>query len=400
MLRTAACAALAALALSGGLTASAADKDDLREARERVERLRKDLSQSESSRAEAADRLRASESAISEATRELHTLQATQREAQRELERIGSETAQLQATLDRGQAQLAALLYRSYVDGPQSPLKLLFSGEEQGAAMRLLTYRAHVARAQAALIDELRADMARKEALERDARARHEDIARLEAQQREQHANLATQVAERRKVLAEVSGRVTQQRKQMAVAQRNEARLARLVEALAKAARAKPKPAPPRAPANTARGERNERVPEAAIRESDFPTLKGRLRLPVRGELADRFGTPRQDSGLASKGVFIRAGAGEEVRAVASGEVVYADWMRGFGNLLILDHGGGYLTIYGNNEAVLKRPGETVRAGDVVATVGATGGNQAPGLYFEMRHLGRPFDPLPWVTLK
>ncbi len=397
MPRTAACAALAALTLSMSLGAYAAGKEDLREARERVERLRQALSQSETARVEAADRLRASESAISDATRELRTLQGAQREVQRELDRLGGEIAQLQITLDRGRGQLAALLHRRYVDGPQSPLKLLLSGEEQGATLRLLTYRAYAARAQAALIDEMHADLARITALEESVRARHEDVARLEAQQREQHAQLATQLAERRKVLAAVSGRIAQQRKEMAAAQRNEARLARLIEELAKAARSKAKAATRRPSSNVAR---NERVPEATLRESDFPALKGRLRLPVRGELADRFGTPRQDSGLASKGVFIRAGAGEDVRAVASGEVVYADWMRGFGNLLIVDHGGGYLTIYGNNEAVLKRPGETVRAGDVVATVGATGGNQAPGLYFEMRHLGRPFDPLPWVSLK
>ena len=85
---------------------------------------------------------------------------------------------------------------------------------------------------------------------------------------------------------------------------------------------------------------------------------------------------------------------------MAAGRVVFADWMRGFGNLLILDHGQGYLTIYGNNEAVLKGVGETVRAGDPVATTGASGGSEESGLYFEMRHEGRAFDPLSWATLK
>jgi len=97
---------------------------------------------------------------------------------------------------------------------------------------------------------------------------------------------------------------------------------------------------------------------------------------------------------------LILAPEGEEVRAVAPGRVVFADWMRGFGNLLILDHGENYLTIYGYNEAVLKKVGDPVHAGDVIATVGATGGAGTSGLYFEMRHEGKPFDPLTWVSLK
>jgi len=88
------------------------------------------------------------------------------------------------------------------------------------------------------------------------------------------------------------------------------------------------------------------------------------------------------------------------VRAVAAGRVVFADWMRGFGNLLILDHGGDYMTIYGNNEAILKRPGDAVHGGDAVAIVGASGGAETSGLYFEIRHQGRAFDPLSWVSPK
>lgn len=399
MPRLAGCAVLvAAFALSGSLAAyGAGEQDDLRQTRERIEQLRKSLSQSETSRARAADRLRASESAISNATRELRTLQTAQRETQRELARIGSEIAQLQTRIETGRTQLSDMLYRQYVDHAHNPLQLLLSGEEQGARMRRLTYRAYVARAQAALIEQLRTDVAQLHTLERDAQTRHEAVARLEAQQREQRATLNAQAAERRKVLAEVSGRIAQQRKEIANAKRDEARLTRLIEELAKAARAKAK-APPRTPPTG--GPRNERLPDANMRATSFPALKGRLRLPVRGELTARFGTPRQDGTLISKGVFIRAKTGDEVHAVANGEVVYADWMRGFGNLLIVDHGDGYLTIYGNNEAVLKKAGDAVHTGDVVATVGATGGNQAPGLYFEMRHLGQPFDPLPWVNLK
>ena len=171
---------------------------------------------------------------------------------------------------------------------------------------------------------------------------------------------------------------------------RDETRLSRLVESLAKLmARSQP---PPRV--------RNERVPQASGIDSGFLELKGRLRLPVRGELANRFGSPRADGGLVWKGLFIAARPGEEVRAVADGRVVFADWLRGFGNLLIVDHGDAYMSLYGNNESLYKRVGDSIRGGEPVAAVGASGGNTDSGLYFELRHQGRPLDPLDWVDIR
>jgi len=98
--------------------------------------------------------------------------------------------------------------------------------------------------------------------------------------------------------------------------------------------------------------------------------------------------------------MFIRAGGGSDVKAIANGRVVFADWMRGFGNLLIIDHGDAYLSIYGNNDSLLKQVGETVKGGEKVATVGNSGGNPESGLYFELRHQGQPIDPMKWASLK
>jgi septal ring factor EnvC (AmiA/AmiB activator) len=403
-------ALVAVLAMAHCAIGYAAEKDDLREVRERLERLRKDLSKNEDARGRAADQLRASETAISDANRKLRELRLAAQNATSDLKRVGADIERLRGEIEVGQDSLAGLIRGRYVSGGnQTPLKLLLSGQEQGDTARMLTYQAYVSRAQANFIRGLHEDVARMASLEENAQTRRAELAELEAQQQSERETLAAQAAERRTLLASISKEVTSQRKELAAARRNEARLARVVDELTKALRAKAQAqaqaqareqAKPKKSAPTAGVARNEHVPEAPLRASEFPSLKGRLRLPVRGELANRFGTPRQDSGLTTKGVFIRAHEGDEVRVVANGEVVYADWMRGFGNLLIVDHGAGYMTIYGNNEAVLKRPGDAVRAGDVVATVGATGGNEAPGLYFEMRHLGQPFDPLSWVSLK
>jgi septal ring factor EnvC (AmiA/AmiB activator) len=103
---------------------------------------------------------------------------------------------------------------------------------------------------------------------------------------------------------------------------------------------------------------------------------------------------------VAWKGLFIRANAGEEVRAVAPGRVVFSDWLRGFGNLVIVDHEGGFMSLYAYNESVYRRVGDAVRMGDPIASVGSSGGSPETGLYFELRYQGRPFDPLSWVSLK
>jgi len=135
-----------------------------------------------------------------------------------------------------------------------------------------------------------------------------------------------------------------------------------------------------------------------------FGALRGKMPLPVAGEIAARFGsTRRTEAGVNAptwKGLFIRAPEGTEVTAVAAGRVVFADWLRGFGNLLILDHGDGFLTVYGNNESLLANSGDKVAAGEAVATIGNTGGNREPGLYFELRSQGHPIDPLSWAAAR
>ncbi len=148
------------------------------------------------------------------------------------------------------------------------------------------------------------------------------------------------------------------------------------------ASRPIPRDEPERAPANDGSG---------------FASLKGKLKMPVKGELLASFGARRAD-GPSWKGLFIKAAEGAEVRVVAPGEVIFADWMRGFGNLLIVDHGGQYLSIYGNNQSLLRRPGDRLRTGDVIATTGNSGGNEQSGLYFELRFQGRALDPAGWIN--
>jgi septal ring factor EnvC (AmiA/AmiB activator) len=376
---------------SGPLAANPArpaDRSELEALRARIETLKQGLTGAEEDRAEASDGLRASEQGVSEANRVLRNIGAQQAAVRNDLIRVGEQSRSLEARIALQQRQFGQLLAMRHVSGQQNYLRLLLSGRDPNQTARNLHYYTYISRSQADFIRALRANLAGLADLASEARGKSAELAELEARQKAGRKELLARQAERRKVLARLAAQIRAQRREINSLQRDEARLSRLVEELAKVI----------SPGTT--GRRNEKLPEAGRDAGAFAGLKGKLRLPTRGELINRFSSPRSDSGVSWKGLFIRGASGQEVRSVAGGRVVFAEWMRGFGNLMIIDHGQGYLTIYGNNESLLKQVGDAVKTGDTVATVGNSGGNQDSGLYFEIRHQGRAFDPLGWVTLK
>ena len=324
---------------------------------------------------EARDALRDSERAISQANRALAGLEAEGRRLRAERERLAERRRALEAQMAARKAAIARMLAARQHAGAPDALRVALSGDDPSALARRLHYVGYVSRAAASVLEAQRAAAAELERLGAEAQAQAARSRALEEASRADRSRIRAERAERRRVLERVGAEVRKSRKEIKVLRADAARLARLVEELA-------------------------RVVGSETRNVPFSTLRGKLRLPVRGELKGRFGAPRGAAGTEAKGIFIRAPEGQPVRAVAHGRVVYADWMRGFGNLLIVDHGETYLSIYANNESLLKQVGEAVAAGESVATTGASGGNEETGLYFELRHLGRAFDPLRWVNLK
>ncbi len=262
-------------------------------------------------------------------------------------------------------------------------MRVALSGEDPAAVARTLHYTSYVSRAAVSLLSGYRSAIAESERLAREAQAKRERLRSVEQASRADREKILAERREKRRVFERIAGDIRASRKEIKVLRADEARLGRLVEQIGRVIYA-----------------RVERAPEPDARRQPFSKLRGKLRLPVPGELTGKFGAPRGASGIEAKGVFIRAAEGQPVKAIAGGQVVYADWMRGFGNLLIVDHGEKYLSIYANNESLLKQVGDAVSSGDTIATTGASGGSEETGLYFEMRHLGKAFDPLRWVRLR
>jgi septal ring factor EnvC (AmiA/AmiB activator) len=344
--------------------------------------MTRELERKEETRREARDALRDSERAISAANRALMNLQIESQTVRAEAAALAGRRRGLERSLGERRKAIGRMLGARQAAGAPDALRVALSGEDPGAVARKLHYASYLARASAATLSNYRAAIAESERLAQQAEAKRSRLNTLRAASRADRERILAERRERRRVLERVAAELRKSRKEIKVLRADEARLGRLLEELARVIR------------------RVERTPQAETRKEPFSKLRGRLSFPVLGELIGRFGAPRGAAGTEAKGVFIRAPEGQPVRAIAGGQVVYADWMRGFGNLLILDHGEAYLSIYANNESLLKQVGDAVAVGDAIATTGASGGNEETGLYFEMRHLGRAFDPLRWVKLK
>lgn len=405
MIRTLAIAAWLIAAGAAGLAEAATNaskaadaQNELKQLKARIEAIQRKLAAAEESKAEAADALATSERAISDANRAVADLREQSRSANARVAELRREIEKTQREIERQRDAAAQLFYRQYTAGRPDTLAIVLSGRDPNAIARDLHYLTYIGRARSDLVSGLAANLARQSALLAEADAKASELAAVTAEQTRQRRRLEDEKRARTLVLTRISREIEQQRGEIGTLKRDEARLARLIDQLSRLIARTPRPKPAE---SRPRGEprvQNERLPEAEHDEGPFARLKGRLALPVRGELANRFGSPRQGGGVIWKGLFIAARAGEEVRAIAGGRVVFADWLRGFGNLLIVDHGENYMSLYGYNETLYRQVGDVIRGGERIAAVGNTGGHPDSGLYFEMRHEGRPFDPMTWVS--
>jgi septal ring factor EnvC (AmiA/AmiB activator) len=263
-------------------------------------------------------------------------------------------------------------------------------------------YYQYIAQARSQNIDNLRDQLAKLDTLMHASLVQQQTLEQLRNEQLQQKQQLELEKKRRSEILASLSKEVSQQQRKITRLKQDELRLTKLIEKLNKQlalARQKKKAAK----SNDKRNQpvlRNNTLPGTIEQKGTFAALKGKLRLPVRGVLANRFGSSRENGGIKWRGLFILSAEGSEVKAIAKGEVIFSDWLRGFGNLLILDHGNNYMSLYGNNEAIYKQVGNKVKSGDTIAIVGNSGGNPESGLYFELRYQGKPFDPLSWVKIE
>lgn len=375
--------------LLGISLAVASEQEALENLRHRIGALQQDLEKTNESRSEAADALRDAERTISTSNRRLNELAQQQILNTRELEQLQSESVQLEKSMQLEQVLLGKLLYQQYLGGRQAYLKLLLNDHNPNQVARELQYYEYIAQSRANWLRTLRDNLQKLHTVAHQVQDKSQQIAELQGEEKAQRLALERQKQARQAMLQKFAKQLKQQRKEIGRLQHNENRLSQLVEKLTQIL-AQPK--------KKIWGH-NDNLPDSTFDGKPFAQLKGKLSLPVKGDITNRFGQARPESTVLWKGLFLRAAANQTVKCVAAGRVVFADWLRGFGNLLIIDHGNGYMTLYGNNESLFKQVGDRVRGGDAIAAVGNSGGNQESGLYFELRHESKTLDPMKWIVL-
>lgn len=410
-----------------------AAKESLNDLHERIDALKQELDNAQAAHKDAADELKQSEQAISIANKSLFDISHQQQEKKGTLAQLKVQSLNLNSTLAQQQKLLSAQLYDQYLHGKQSYTQMLLQNQDPSKVARDLQYYSYVAKARAKLIAQMQGNLTQVAKLNDETTAALNQVVELKKQQELGRLELQAQKQEKSKVVKNLSSQIISQRNEITKLTRDEKSLSQLVERLAKIIPKtnlrKTKPAKKNITKNstknntnkgselTNKNEKNQtdettqstettsiasnnELPNQAFSGVDFASLKGKLRLPVRGEVTNRFGASREDSGVSWKGLFIKSTEGSEVKSVASGRVVFADWMRGFGNLIIVDHGNGYMSLYGNNQAVLRKVGDEVSGGDAIAAVGNSGGNAVNGLYYELRKQSKPFDPMSWSVVR
>jgi murein hydrolase activator len=363
------------------VAAPAADKAQAREKTAELERLRHTIQELSNNLGSLRNQHKDERKKLHTLSRQISHLNQSLHGLEDQRSRQAGNLAHLQAQRQAEKVQLASqrhklsqLLRAAFVLDQQSPLKILLNATEPAMVARSLTYYEYFYRSRAEHIADINMTLANLDKLAQSIEDKKGELDTLVARQRAQREALVKSRLERNQLLANLNRDIQNKEQRLSQLKEDEQSLRDLVKRLNRALATIPNP-----------GE-----------SINFVRLKGRLSLPVQGSIIAHFGTPRQGSQLKWQGIVINAVDGADVKAVASGRVVFADWLRGFGLLIILDHGDGYMSLYGYNQELHKEVGDAVKVNEIIATVGNNGNHNQSGLYFEIRHQGAPINPLHW----
>jgi murein hydrolase activator len=372
----------AGLALAGaGLAGTPAAKPEtdarkteaqLEAVKAEIERVTREVSQSQVERDRLSRDLKSAELSVGQARAGLAEIRHQRAEHAARRTALTTEQHEREAQLAKNRADLAGQLRAAYLIGRQEPLKLLLNQEDPALAGRMFAYYGYFGRARAGQIKLIEDDVQRLAELTAALDAEDAQLAQLEQRQRGELNGLEHARSQRTAVLASLDAESRSRAASLERLHSQQSGLEQLLRELRAAI---------------------ERYPLEA--NDAFTKLRGKLAWPVSGHLVARFGDTRA-GGVRWDGVLVATERGTPVKAVCDGRVIYADWLPGLGLLAIVDHGDGYLSLYGHNERLFKAAGEHVAAGDTIAAAGDSGGSGRPELYFEIRKGGRPVDPRPW----
>ncbi len=323
--------------------------------------------------------LQETEIAIGKLSRSLAKLAIQLKQQQRELHKRQQEKENQSQQLKQQQQRLAQQIRASYAMGNQGYAKLFLNQEEPSAIGRTLVYYDYLNQSRMRSIQSIEQRITALARIEKEIKNKQQQITHAQQQRQKEKRALEEKRQTRQQVLARIQKDIKNQAQRLVQLEQARKALESLIASLSKAL---------------------ADIPPDAGDIKQFRQLKGKLLRPVKGRTQNRFGKQRKGGNLKWQGITIDARAGAPVRAIHHGRIAFSDWLRGFGMLVIIDHGDGYMSLYGHNESLYKDVGEWVESGEIVATVGESGGQSRSGLYFEIRKNGKPLNPRRWLARK
>ena len=349
-------------------------EQELEEVRERISSLKESMDDAAEERDRLTRELQDIEVQIAEQRSRLRDIERDQKYTTERKNKLDAELDEREAHLDAESAALAAQVRAAYMSGSQEKIRLLLNQRDPATLGRLMAYYRYLNDYRAGNIEAVMEEIRKLEELRSQIAAEEARLANLAQARYEELGRLNASLESRQGLLASLRRRIADEGAEVKRLAAQEQDLTRLIAELTSILSDYP-----------------------ITSEQPFSELRGKLTWPVAGTLLHDFGQPRA-GGITWNGVVIGAPRGREVRAVYHGRVAFADWLAGMGLLVIVDHGEGYMTLYGYNETALKDTGDWVAPGDVIATVGDSGGQAEASLYFELRRGRKPENPRRWVT--
>ena len=362
-------------ARSGSHADASQTRAQLEAIRDQIARIALQVSRGQAERDRLTRQLRATEESVGKAQAALDDLRQQRQAGAIQRAQLASEEQQRTADLAGNRSALAGQLRSAYLTGREEPLKLLLNQGDPARAGRMFAYYSYFGRARATQIEAIEADLQRIGQLDGQLQAQDAKLAGLQQAQQAQVSALEQARSHRVQVLASISARTQTRTARLGRLRQQQSDLESLLAQLRRA---------------------TARLPPEDLGHSPFARLRGRLTRPVAGRIIASYGEVRA-GGLKWEGDLFATQRNAPVRAVSQGRVVYADWLAGLGLLVIIDHGGGYMSLYGHNERLYQSVGQHVAAGQTIAQAGDSGGSARPELYFEIRKDGKPVDPRLWV---
>lgn len=369
------------MAFFSGFSAFAEEKavkeKELARLQQRIEKLRQTIEVKENSKSSISRELRQIEKQIGQVSVKISQTNHSLKSKKKSLSSLQKNKVKLEKNIQSHNQELAHQVHSAYTLGQQEQLKLLFSQKNASQLQRNLTYYEYFNRYRLQLIISAQKNYQELEQNEVKIKAAQADLEKTLAEQREQKNKLDSGRLKREKVVTRLEQELKKQGKKLSHLEEDAKHLSQLIDSLS---------------------EILTDIPTPPALHQKFAQLRGKLAWPVKGKVQKMFGRPKPPSQLRWQGNVIIAPVGNNVRAISHGRVAFADWLRGMGNLVIIDHGDGYLSLYGHNESLYKETGDWVEAGDIIASIGNSGGHKNPGLYFEIRKNNKPQNPSKWCN--